>query len=121
MMNSYQKDKNFKASRDQKMRLYKLQKLKKEEAGAKTLKYGQGSLKAHEFHRAIFAYNCCQALNEYSMLDMEIEMLQFRNKLNTDPEFKEAYDKEMAKPVEKPFYYRMLPVREKIQEKRQKN
>lgn len=109
-INKLRKDKKYRMDRDAKVNLYKSKKGAEEEAKDKTIRYAQGNLKAIEFYKAILINNVYDALNEYSMLDMEIEMLEYRNKIQNDPEFKEKHETEMSKPKPKPFYYKMMPV-----------
>ena len=42
-------------------------------------------------------------------MDREMEMLEFRKKMETDQETKESYDKERSKPLAKPQYWN-IPV-----------
>lgn len=97
--------------REEKVKLYRLQKVAQSEAEDKTHKFGQGNCGHLEFYQAILTFQCYDALNEIGMIEREIEMLDFRSKLKGDVEFKAAYDQELTKPVPKPFYYKMMPVR----------
>lgn len=78
--------------REEKVKLYQLEKIAKAEAEDKTHKFGQGSCKAVEFYRAILGLQSFDALNELSLIEREIEMLEFRAKLQQDSEFRQQYD-----------------------------
>jgi hypothetical protein len=109
----YVKDKKYIMQREEKVNLYKLQKVAQGDAEDKTHKYAQGSCKTLDFYRSVFCYQTFDALNEISLIEREIEMLEFKAKLQGDQEFKAVYDQELQKPIPKPFYYRMMPVSNK--------
>lgn len=109
-MAGFNKSKNYNMNREAKVNLYRSKKVADDEAMAKTVKYAQGSLKAIEFFKSVFVTHCYDALNEFSMLDREIEMLEYKKKLQVDPDFREKHDEKMSEPQPKPFYYKMMPV-----------
>lgn len=97
----------YKPDREQKIRMYKAQKVAEDEASNAEAKFRQGSAKRRDYLRSLLALKCFQSLTDIEMIPQELEMLKFRQKLETDGEFKKQYDAEMNKVRPKPYFYKL--------------
>ena len=95
--------------REEKVNLEKSRKIAEDLAKNNTIKVARGDIKMLEFHTSISQYNAYESVRELSFMDREMEMLEFRKKMETDQEVKESYDKERSKPLPKPQYWN-IPV-----------
>jgi immunoglobulin-binding protein 1 len=97
----------YRAEREEKIARYKAGKTAEQEAINVELKFRQGSAKKRDYLKAIMYLKAFQAVTDLEMIPQELEMLQFRKKLETDNEFKQRYDAEMAKPRPKPYFHKI--------------
>jgi hypothetical protein len=97
----------YRAEREEKIARYKAGKAAEQEASDMEAKFMQGSAKKRDYLRSIMVLKAFQAVTDLEVLPQELEMLKFRQKLETDAEFKHRYDAEMAKPRPKPYFYKI--------------
>ena len=102
------KDPKYRPGREERVNLYNIEKAAKVELDEKSNKYKQGLLKNyHEFLSSYLKYQCSKAFNDFMMIPMELEMLEYRHKLETDPEAKEEYERQRNKPIPKPEFFKI--------------
>lgn len=95
--------------RDEKIRMDREKKVAEEEAKYATTQFARGEINEHAFHSKMFKLYSYNALRELSFVDREIQILEFRKKLEEDQEVKEQYEREISKPLGKPKAWR-IPV-----------
>jgi immunoglobulin-binding protein 1 len=98
---------NYKPSREEKVQMYRASKIAEDEATNLDAKWKQGSKNKRDAFKSLMIFKCFGAETDVEMIPQEMEMLKFRNKLETDTEFKKQYDAEMAKPRPKPYFYKL--------------
>lgn len=97
----------YKADREVKIKMYKAQKVAEDEASSLEAKYLQGSANKRDYLRSLLMLKCFQALSDIEIIPQELEMLKFRQKLDTDDAFKHQYQAEMNKQRPKPYFYKL--------------
>jgi immunoglobulin-binding protein 1 len=97
----------YKPEREEKIARYKASKTAENEAGNLEGKFRQGSVKKTEYLRGIMVLKAFQTMTDLEMIPQELEMLKFRQKLETDADFKSRYDAEMSKARPKPYFYKI--------------
>ena len=91
---------NYRIEREDKIALYKEEKQLKDELG----KFKQGDKEKAKIQTQI---NCFQTINSLLFIPQELEILSFKDKLNTDKDFKEKYEAERAMPPEKLKFFKL--------------
>jgi len=93
----------YQTTRDEKIQLYKetqeiTAELEKDQE--QYLQEGAGA-NPQKYMRSLCISLCYKSIDQLKFLPQEKMMLEYRQKLETDPETKQKYDEEMAKPLPK--------------------
>ena len=98
---------SYKPEREEKVRIYKASKSHHTTLEELYGEFMKGSKNKREYMKMLISYKCYLALTDIEMIPQEMEMLKFRNKLDSDSEFKRQYEFEQAKPKPKPFFRKL--------------
>ena len=100
VFDEYTKDKNYRIDRMDKIGLYKKEKELKEEVE----KFKQNE---RDIARIKTQINSIKAINSLLFIPQELQILDFKDKLETDDDFRQTYEKEKAKKPEKLKFFKI--------------
>ena len=100
VFDEYTKDKNYKIERMDKIGLYKKEKELKDEVG----KFKQNERDVMRINTQI---NSIKTMNSLLFIPQELQILDFKDKLETDDDFRQTYEKEKAKKPEKLKFFKI--------------
>lgn len=106
-LKKFKQNENYRPGRIERVELFNITKKAQDDLETNKNKLGQGLIKYHEFLETYLRFNCSKIFDDLLMIPMETQMLQIREKLNTDQEFKEQFDKDSRKPIPKPQFFQI--------------